>query len=90
MFLQNVLQESTVITATYLAAPCAKVQQNVTAIRASASVGAKEDGLEKNAIKVVLHSLTLSKAACSYRGVYMYIYKRKLMYISFTGHPITR
>lgn len=65
MFLQNVLQESTVKTATYLVAPCAKVQQNVIAIRASASVGAKEGGLEKNAIKVVVHSLTLSEAYCS-------------------------
>lgn len=38
---KNVLQESTVRIATYLAAPIAKVQQNVLAIKENALVGAK-------------------------------------------------
>lgn len=63
LFLQDVLQESTVRIATCLAAPIAKVQPNVLTKQENALMGAKKDGQEKNAIKVILHtcSFTCSK-----------------------------
>lgn len=67
MFLQNVLLESTVRIATCLAAQIAKVLQNVLAMQENALVGAKKGGQEKNAIKVILHCFTCSKASLSKR-----------------------
>lgn len=63
LFLQDVLQESTVRIATCLAAPIAKNQQNVLTEQENALMGAKKGGQEKNAIKVILHtcSFTCSK-----------------------------
>lgn len=86
LFLQDVLQESTVRIATCLAAQIAKVLQNVLAMQENALVGAKKVGQEKNAIKVILHCFTCSKASFSKRGrggggVYMFIFKIRLRFI---------
>lgn len=60
--------------------------QNVLAMQENALVGAKKVGQEKNAIKVILHCFTCSKASFSKRGrggggVYMFIFKIRLRFI---------